>query len=208
MYTGKRFKQIHKQYRFIKYLESNNLSGLVMYGGGYRMESKDCMKDISFSFGVSGCTKPLQYCFNCTIPDDALIKIKMNRWEGLTIYSNKLILLDEKPEQWYINNISRNCNWFHNIKHPSNDICLLAVKKNGEHIQHIKNPSEEVCLTAIRDYIYSFRHIAHENQTERLCVEVINAECRMLKYVRPEFQHIFQIDDNYEYIMRVMFGEC
>jgi len=62
--------------------------------------------------------------------------------------------------------VSKNGNAIKDIKNPSIELQLLAVKNKGEAIKYIKNPSEEVQLEAINNSAYAMYYI--ENPTSKV----------------------------------------
>jgi len=45
------------------------------------------------------------------------------------------------------------------VKNQTEEICLAAVKQNGEALKYVKNPTEEICLTTLNQNIEAIKYI-------------------------------------------------
>jgi hypothetical protein len=59
------------------------------------------------------------------------------------------------------------------IKNPSEEMQLIAVRKYGDTIKYMKNPSEKVQLEAIKEYSFSIMFIG--NPSENAQIETVNS---------------------------------
>ncbi len=72
----------------------------------------------------------------------------------------------------------QNSNVFQYVKIQTNELCLIAVSKNGYLLQFVKNQTDEICLASVKQYGESLFFV--ENQTDmfrcgntiRLCIKV------------------------------------
>ena len=74
------------------------------------------------------------------------------------------------------------------IKNPSLEVQLAAVKVNGWAIQYVKNPSLEVQLTAVRQNGYSIEYIKTPKEINTIIKNKhLNLSIKELKSKYPEF---------------------
>ena len=69
-----------------------------------------------------------------------------------------------------------------NIKNPSEQVQLAAVKQNGFAIEYIKNPSEQVQLAAVKRDGYAIDYI--KNPSEKVQLEAVKQDGRSIQYIQ------------------------
>lgn len=72
--------------------------------------------------------------------------------------------------------------WWNDI-----DICLKAVKQNGNILFYVKEQTEEICLEAVKQNGDALKHV--KEQTEEICLEAVK-NCDALKHVKKQTEEI------------------
>lgn len=64
--------------------------------------------------------------------------------------------------------------FFYYIRNPTKQVCLEAVKQDGNSIRYIKNPSEDICLEAVKENYKVIKYIKKDNQSFDIVEEFFN----------------------------------
>jgi hypothetical protein len=66
------------------------------------------------------------------------------------------------------------------------EICKLAVQKNGYVLQCIENQTDEICKLAVQKYADALRHV--KVQTYEICKLAVQTNCWIIEIVKEQFQ--------------------
>lgn len=68
------------------------------------------------------------------------------------------------------------------VEHQDEELCLIAVQRNGFALQFVKKQTEKICLEAIKQTGSALKFV--QNQTPQFCIDVLFKHPRSYRYVR------------------------
>ena len=74
------------------------------------------------------------------------------------------------------------------IENQTPEICLEAVKQNKIALQFVKNQTPEICLAAVKRDGWTLQFV--KNQTPKICMEAVKQDGYALKYVKNQTSEI------------------
>ena len=179
--SGKEFNESHEGYKFVKILADNlthhgfeykeglnidnvifNPTGKCSVGGLYFTDLNEAY--LYFHYG-----NKFSYV---TIPDEALVYIKKNKFKA-----NMFILTNILPlSELFLQNIQ---------------LCELVVKQRGLALKYIENQTEELCKLAVEQNAYALEYV--KDQTVELCKLAIQQNGNALQFVRNQTEEICKL---------------
>lgn len=103
---------------------------------------------------------------------------------GMNFKTNKLEIIREMSQEWYIENLSYHGYWLRNIKNQTFDICVKAIQIDAMNIQYVQNQTPELCLYAANLNGLSLMHI--REQTEEVCIAAVKENADAFGYIREQ----------------------
>ncbi|MDB4590943.1 DUF4116 domain-containing protein [Flavobacteriaceae bacterium] len=95
---------------------------------------------------------------------NTMVKLNKNLWQKYQV--------DVNSYNEVINAIKEDTDYIKNVKEPTEEMQLIAIRQNPLILEKIKNPTEKVCLEAIETFPSLIRHI--KNPSEKLCFTALN----------------------------------
>ena len=94
--------------------------------------------------------------------------------------------------------VKHNGNFLRYVKNQTDEICLTAVKQVGNALKHVKNQTDEICMAAVNEYDHILHHGKKyrfalkyvENQTDEICMAAVKQYGFSLKYVKNQTDEI------------------
>jgi hypothetical protein len=86
------------------------------------------------------------------------------------------------------------------INELSHEMCLEAVKRNGDCLRYIdsKYRTDDVCRAAIENNPFAIRHIGKNKQTAELCAFALEKNPAVIQHIRIKSPHITLAVDGYK----------
>jgi len=125
----------------------------------------------------------LEICHNKAISDATREYLTNPTPDGIIKLKNRINEVDSSKITYPVEG-------FHNID-PSDqtqEICLAAVKHNGNFLRYVKNQIDEICLTAVKQEGNALKYV--KNQTDEICMAAVKQEGNALKYVKNQTDEI------------------
>ena len=72
------------------------------------------------------------------------------------------------------------------VKNQTLEICLEAVKQNGNALQYVKNKTPEICLEAVKQKGYILQYV--KNQTDEIYLAVVKQNIKVLQLVTEDLK--------------------
>ena len=94
------------------------------------------------------------------------------------------------------------------IDNQYKEVCLEAVKQNGEALEYVKEQTPEICIAAVKQNGDALQYV--KEQTKEICLEAVKqngyAISKQIKVVIPPIKNDFKIQGNIPiYIPRIKF---
>lgn len=157
--SGADFNKEHDKIQFYKFLPND----LMFYNYQYELglNSNELSFDSTGSYikgGLYFCDKSKCHLFwksygtklaLITIPNDATVYVEKDKFK-----SNKIIITDildftDVPDDFWLIIFNHSCIAFEYIKNQTEELCVLAVQRNGLLLRYVKEQTKEICKLAI-----------------------------------------------------------
>jgi hypothetical protein len=91
------------------------------------------------------------------------------------------------------------------VLNPSEELCLIAVKKDGSLLSLIRQPSAVVCLAAVLENPMALRSVPPNKVTEEMCLIAVKQDNYAITYVKSQDDDICSIAIKYhpKYISQI-----
>lgn len=113
---------------------------------------------------------------------------------GVERYEEALKYIEDQTPEICLAAVRRHGCALQYVKRQTPEICMEAVKRDGYALKYVKEQTEEICIAAVEQDCDSLEFV--ETQTEEICLAAIHGdnykEFTFLKYVKPEFKHLFK----------------
>ena len=149
-----------------------------------------------------------KYILKVEIPDEAQICVNYNVYGDINeMKTNKIIInINEKcliedfkyfnDEKYLKNALIINKNIFKYIKNQTEEICKIAVEKDGLLLQFVKIQTEEIIKKAVKQNGFSFVFALLKYKTIEMCKMIVNINSDALLYVNDQTSEIIEIAIN------------
>jgi hypothetical protein len=74
------------------------------------------------------------------------------------------------------------------VSHQTEELCMLAVRRDGYSITYVKNQTEDLCIEAIRQNSNCFKLI--KNLTVKICLEAVKKNGFLLEFIDDQTEEI------------------
>ena len=192
-YQGRKFVKLtnesenHNGYQFRTGLNVDTVAfnprGICQPGGIYFCEWEKLPMWIDYGSWI------MVYARFVSIPEDAQVYEEGNKFKA-----NKLMLGERQKiaeleiwedreycmRAWDLSNVL--------VYFQTAEICLAAVKQDGNALEYVKNQTEEICLEAVKQNGWALRYV--RDQTEAICLEAVRRIGYVLHSVKNQTEEI------------------
>ena len=128
-----------------------------------------------------------------TIPEYANVYIEDDKFKVDIIILGTKILIEDYIETH--DNISQfiiqNPDNIRYIKKQTEELCKLAVSRDGCVLEYVQKQTEEICKLAVSQNGYAVRYV--KNQTEELCKLAVSQKGHTLQYVQNQTEELCKL---------------
>ena len=71
-------------------------------------------------------------------------------------------------------------------QYKTEDICKLAVEKNGNALKYVIDQTKELCALAVQQDPYALEYVNEQFQSEELCISAVSRNGCTIKYVKNQ----------------------
>ena len=185
---------IHNGYEFINGLNIDpipfNPEGECSSGGFYFTEYNKICYWLTY-------TKDLTYIAEVTIPDDAKVHIKDNKFKAdklILNLNNKITIKDHEcwnDEDFCKIAVRTNGHYLEFAIVQNDEICELAVQQDGHALQFVRKQTEEICKLAVQQYGSALKYVI--NKTDEICKLAVRRDGFFLKHVVNQTDEICKL---------------
>lgn len=93
------------------------------------------------------------------------------------------------------NDVLSNSIFFPFVHKPDYELCVKAVKMDGNNIMYVKNPTDDIKLKAVTQNGMALKHIKKQNII--ICVTAINQNILALQFVNKDLLHKVEWEISY-----------
>ena len=79
------------------------------------------------------------------------------------------------------------------VVNQTEEICKLAVQQNGLVLEYVKNQTEEICKLAVRQHGYALQYVKEPFITEEICKLAVQKNGYALYYVKNQTEEICRL---------------
>ena len=150
-----------------------NPSGSCSAGGIYFTTYQKAY--LWFSYGRN----VMKYIRNVTIPDDARVYIEENKFKVDKIFLGPKNIIGQDIIKQVIE-----LNYVHlqYVKEQTDDICILAVKRDGSALKYVHKQTEDICKLAVQGNGFMLKYV--KEQTNDICTIAVRQYCHALEFVK------------------------
>jgi hypothetical protein len=113
-----------------------------------------------------------------------IVNIPSLTFRILEIYPKQIRFLTNQTDELCLIAVKRNSSALEFVKNQTDELCLIAIKSNPLVLKYVKNQTDEMCLIAVKSNALALKYV--KNQTDELCLIAVKTNVKALEYVKNQ----------------------